>query len=152
MNEARRCRANRKHGRGPCRRAAINGGTVCPKHGGSAPQVKRAAQERLADLIDPDRILREAAHLALADVRQLYDAKGNLKPITEWPDGIASAVGGFEVVRGNVDQGDGKFDVVVKPRLWDKPRALELLFKHLGLLKDKLEHSGGLTVRWKGEE
>ena len=35
-----------------CGRWAIAGGTVCPKHGGSAPQVKKAAQSRLTELLE----------------------------------------------------------------------------------------------------
>ena len=41
------CQANTRAGR-PCRANAILGGTVCNKHGGNLPQVKRAAQRRLA--------------------------------------------------------------------------------------------------------
>ena len=37
----------------PCRRWAIRGGTVCPKHGGSAPQVKAAARRRVQDAALP---------------------------------------------------------------------------------------------------
>ena len=36
-----------------CRNAAILGGSVCAKHGGSAPQVRRSARERLEALVDP---------------------------------------------------------------------------------------------------
>lgn len=121
-------------------------------HGGLAPQVRRKAAERLADLIDPDRALREAARLAYSDVRELFDAAGNLKPVKEWPDSLAAAVGSVEVVKRNVDSGDGKTDDVLKVRLWDKPKNLEMLFKHLGLLTERLEHTGGIEIRWRGEE
>ena len=40
------CKAHLKSGR-QCKRRAILGGKVCPMHGGSAPQVKRKAQERI---------------------------------------------------------------------------------------------------------
>jgi hypothetical protein len=40
-----RCRATARTGE-PCKRFAIAGGTVCPSHGGSAPQVKAAARKR----------------------------------------------------------------------------------------------------------
>lgn len=51
---AERCRANRNNGQGRCRRWAIRGASVCPKHGGAAPQVRRAAAARV----------RAAEHLA----------------------------------------------------------------------------------------
>lgn len=121
-------------------------------HGGSAPQVKAAARERLADLIDPDRALREAARLAYSDVRQIFDAEGKLLPVKDWPPELAAAVGGIEVVKRNVDSGDGRTDDVIKVKVWDKPRALEMLFKHLGLLTDRVEHSGHLEITWKSSE
>ena len=134
---------------GTCRRAAIKGGTVCATHGGQAPQVKRKAAERLADLIDPDRALREAARLAYSDVRDLYDEAGKLKPMKDWPDDLAAAVGGVEFVRRNIEGGDGHSDDVIKVKVWDKPKALEMLFKHLGLLIEKVEHSGGIELKWR---
>jgi hypothetical protein len=45
------CTARRTNGQ-PCRNAPINGATVCRVHGGSAPQVKRKAAERLAEARD----------------------------------------------------------------------------------------------------
>lgn len=41
------CRGHRKDGE-RCRRAPIAGGTVCRWHGGEAPQVRAAAQKRIA--------------------------------------------------------------------------------------------------------
>ncbi len=49
----RQCTATVSDGSRRCRRVAINGGTVCRSHGGAAPQVRAAAQRRLADLVDP---------------------------------------------------------------------------------------------------
>lgn len=49
MDESRRCTATSKAGV-QCRKAAIEGGNVCPTHGGSAPQVKRAAGIRAAQM------------------------------------------------------------------------------------------------------
>ena len=144
MKPERRCTAKTKRGR--CKRAAIQGGTVCHTHGGAAPQVQRAAAERLADLIDPDRALREAARLAYSDVRQLFDMDGNLKPLVDWPDHIAAAVASVEIVKKNLAAGDGQTDTVHKLKLWDKPKNLEMLFKHLGLLVERLEHRGRIEL------
>lgn len=47
-----RCGATASSGE-QCRRWAILGGSVCPTHGGSAPQVKAAARARLQELAHP---------------------------------------------------------------------------------------------------
>jgi hypothetical protein len=46
VRQARKCHARRKDGE-PCGNYAINGGRVCRKHGGAAPQVRAKADERL---------------------------------------------------------------------------------------------------------
>ncbi len=60
--EARRCKAKAGSSGGRCKRPAIPGGSACRVHGGASPWAKRKAAERLADLIDPDRALRQAAY------------------------------------------------------------------------------------------
>lgn len=147
----RKCTAQSARSKKPCSRWAIAGGTVCPTHGGSAPQVKRKAQERLQDLIDPDRVLRSAAEIAHLDIGVFYDSNNKLLPLKDWPENARRAVQSFEVIRGNRDAGDGKFDEVVKLKLWDKMKSLDILFKHLNLYKEKVEYSGGIEVKWKGE-
>jgi phage terminase small subunit len=113
--------------------------------------VRAKANERLADLIDPDRALREAARLAYSDIREVYDNKGRLKPMKDWPDALAAAIGGVEFVRRNVDGADGHSDDVIKVKVWDKPRALEMLFKHLGLLEESVKLRGNITFGWEGD-
>jgi phage terminase small subunit len=138
---------------GACKRAAIRGGAVCASHGGQAPQVKQAAQERLRDevlrLVDPDRALREAARLAYSDVRELYTDKGQLKPMKDWPDDLAAAIAGVEFVRRNVDGADGHSDDVIKVKVWDKPKALEMLFKNLGLYAAEKQEVTIKAYKWK---
>lgn len=137
------CTAHSSRTGKPCKNQPIIGGTVCKFHGGGSPQVKRKAAERLrevlGDQIDPDRVLREAARLAYSDVRQLFSEDGKLLPVKQWPDGLAAAIGGVEVVKRNVDSNDDHTDDVIKVKVWDKGKALELLFRHLGLIKDRLD-------------
>lgn len=144
------CKAKSARGTRPCKKHAIVGGTVCDRHGGRAPQVRRKARQRIADMlaeaIDPNRVLREAGRLAYSDIRQLFDASGNFLPINEWPDDIARAVSSVEVVKKNVTTGDGKVDDVLKVRLWDKTSKLTNLMKHHGQLTEKVELSGSVNI------
>ena len=138
-----------------CGKVAILGGTVCRFHGGAAPQVKAAAAQRvrdmLAEAIDPNRVMRETACIAYSDLRDLFDDAGNLRPPKDWPDHLAAAIASVEVIKKNVTTGDGKTDDVFKVRLWPKDRAVEMLMKHHGKLKEQVQHSGGIVVKWEGE-
>lgn len=99
--------------------------------------------------ITPERTVLEIARIAFADDRKFWDEAGNLKPIHELTDDDAAALAGYEVVKKNAEAGDGKVDIVHKIRKWDKPKALELLAKHFGLLTEKIEHSGDVSFRWQ---
>src|SRR3972149_1048900 len=136
-HEPRRCTARSRTG--PCKKAPIRGGMVCDRHGGRAPQVKRKAAERLADLIDPDRALREAARLAYSDIGDLFGPDGKLLPLKEWPNHIRAAVSSVKYRKYNADAGDGKQEDIVELKLWDKSKNLEMLFKHMGLLIERMD-------------
>jgi len=142
------CTAKTK--RGPCKRWPILGGTVCGTHGGRAPQVKAKALERLADLIDPDRALREAASLAYSDLADFYDDQGEIKPMKEWTPRMRAAVQSMETLDRDITPGErGPAAKVHRLKLWDKPKNLEMLFKHLGLLIEKVHHSGEVAFKWQ---
>lgn len=49
----RRCTARAKSTGARCKRRPIPGGNVCRMHGGAAPQVRKAARLRLAELVEP---------------------------------------------------------------------------------------------------
>jgi hypothetical protein len=59
------CRAHSSRSGKPCGNFAIKGGAVCPMHGGSAPQVKRAAERRLAGAATEALGARAAARLGI---------------------------------------------------------------------------------------
>lgn len=52
MTDRPQCRATNRQGQ-RCRRPPVPGATVCRLHGGAAPQVRRKAALRLAELVDP---------------------------------------------------------------------------------------------------
>lgn len=57
-----KCSAHNRRG-DPCGLAPVKGARVCHKHGGSAPQVRRAAEARL--LVNVDVLMQELLRIAL---------------------------------------------------------------------------------------
>ena len=149
------CTAKSKRSGVRCRMSAIRGSTVCIKHGGALPTVKAAAQRRLKamldQILDPQRVLAEIACVALFDPGDVHDAEGKLLPVGKWPEHARRALGSWDVVKRNLTTGDGATDEVLKIKLWDKGRALELAAKHHALLTEKTETTGEITISWKGE-
>lgn len=58
-----KCTAHSSQTGQPCRNNAIEGATVCRMHGGSAPQVRQKARQRLLEAVDP--LMAELIRLAL---------------------------------------------------------------------------------------
>lgn len=84
--------------------------------------------------ITQDRVIEELAAIALARMDNYAEIKNNrvlIKDSAEFTEMQARAIGGIK---------QGKFGIEVK--LNDKLKALELLGRHLGMFKDKLEVSG----------
>lgn len=112
----------------------------------SKPNIKSAIQRKLAKIeakceVTAERVIAELGRLAFSDMRQLYNAEGGLKPISEWPEDAARAVAGIDTDElfdgfGNAREQVG---VTKKVRLWAKNHALETLARHFKLLTDKVE-------------
>ena len=117
------------------------------------PSVQAAIAERQKEreqrtAVTADRVLLEAARLALFDPRKLFNDDGSPKGITELDDDTAAAVAGIEVVEQF--EGSGKDRVFVgylkKYRIADKNSALEKLFRHHGLYeRDNEQKTDPLT-------
>jgi hypothetical protein len=63
LPEPPKCKAHKKDG-SPCGRWPVKGATVCPKHGGAAPQVRQKAQERL--LAATDQLMAALLRIAMS--------------------------------------------------------------------------------------
>jgi hypothetical protein len=87
--------------------------------------------------------------VALSNTQDLFDEHGNLKPIHTLTREQAACIASFEVIKKNAEAGDGKTDTIHKLRVWDKGRILELAAKHLGLLKETVQHTGELRITWQ---
>ena len=86
LTEPRRiCKAHTTSGK-PCGRAPISGASVCYNHGGAAPQVRRRAELRLLEMVDP--ALAQLARIVdngdtddvrLKSIKEVLD-RANIKP------------------------------------------------------------------------
>ena len=118
------------------------------------PSVKRRIEELTGERakrtqITADLVLAEILKIATADLGQAYDEQGNLKPIHDIPIEVRRAMAGVKVFEEFEGSGRERHKVgeVREVRFWDKPRALELLGRHLKLFTDKVEHSGKVEVQ-----
>lgn len=79
-----------------------------------------------------------------ADMADLYDESGNLKPVKEWPlIWRTGLVAGVDVE--TIAEGAGR---VTKIKISDRTKRIELIGKHVDVqaFKDKIEHSGDMQI------
>lgn len=93
--------------------------------------------------VTQQRIIEELAKIAFADIRKAYDKNGNLRPIQDLDDDTAGAIIGVESFEEYEGRGDDREYIgdTKKVKMADKIRAAELLGKHLGMFKEKIEIS-----------
>lgn len=112
-----------------------------------------AAQEQRAERtkVDADWVLRRLHDEAEADLADLYDTDGNLKPVHEWPKVWRTGlVAGIETVQERVgvdDEGKPEYATVRKVKLADRTRIKELVGKHVGVgaFKEVLKVEGEIA-------
>lgn len=109
----------------------------------SEAQAKRANKAE----IDAGFILRHLAAKATADLSDILDEAGAIKPVKDWPliwrQGVVAGLDVHEEIVDGVKVGQ-----TVKVKLADRTRIDELLGKHInvGAFREQVEHSGGLTI------
>lgn len=92
--------------------------------------------------ITQDRVLQELGRIALFDIRKLYREDGALKSPHELGDDAAAVLSGIDVVEMVSSESESVVMHTKKVKIFDKNVALTLAMRHLGILNDKLEHSG----------
>lgn len=100
---------------------------------------REPVQKRIAELLTAAAtrseitgadVNNELARVGLSDIRQAFDADGNLLPIHKLPEGFARAVQGVKVVTRTKPGSDGaEVEHTTEIKLWDKNSALEKLAK-----------------------
>jgi phage terminase small subunit len=116
------------------------------------PAVRAAIEQALAERaertrIDADWLLMRLADEAEADIADLYDDAGNIKPVREWPAVWRKGlVAGFEVEELFEGRGEDRKHIgrLRKVRLADRTKIKELIGRHvnIGAFKDRVEHTG----------
>lgn len=105
-------------------------------------RITRLVAERANALdLSGEKVLAELGALAFSDIGALFDSNGRLLSVDQIPDAARKFVSSVEVVEMKGD-GDDEPMFVKKVRLWDKPKALEMLGKNLALWTEKLSLTG----------
>jgi phage terminase small subunit len=134
---------------GYSRRTAHSAGPRLLENVGVAEAIRVGMDARARRvLVEADRVLRELGRIALSDIRTLFDENGALRNIAELSDDEAAALAAVEVSEIFEGRGEDRrlIGYVRKVRFWDKRAALELAMRHLGLLKERVEHSGEMKI------
>ena len=114
-----------------------------PEVAAAIAEAQKARAERTQ--VDADWVLRSLFASATADLADLYDASGALKPVHDWPlvwrTGLVAGVDTVQERDGSDEDGNPQFVTVRKLKLSDRTRLLELLGRHTGVgaFKDKVE-------------
>jgi phage terminase small subunit len=98
-----------------------------------------AAEEAGARAAD---VLKELMRIGFADPAQVVDADGKLKALKEMTPDVRRAIASVEIEELFDGRGENRVQIGVlhKVKFWDKPKALELIAKHLKMLTDRVEH------------
>lgn len=126
------------------------------------PAVAFAIEEARSQLvtaaeISTKQVLDETKLLAFSDLTHyVVDDDGQVQLAKGAPEGAMRAISSIK--RRKVTRGEGAATVTtweVEIRLWDKPGTLKLAGQHVGLFRDKVEHSGPdggpLVISWADE-
>lgn len=91
--------------------------------------------------ITADRVMLELGRRAFSDIREIFDADGNLLPLTDLPDDAAAAIDGIEIVEEK-DKGAR----TIKVRRSGKDAALGLLARHFKIAGHEIDESIGKAL------
>lgn len=115
------------------------------------PRVKTMIDEMTlvaeqASGLTTENVLREVRRLSFSDMRQMLNPDGTMKAIKDLSDDAAATLASLEVdeIRvGGIPLGQTK-----KFKVWDKPRALDMAMKHLGLFeRDNAQRGDSLAIQ-----
>ena len=116
---------------------------ACPERAKKHYNALKAREEWMIETV-----LSEVRRIATSDIRDLFTEGGGIKPVSEWPDHVASCIASMDVVEEFSGSGKNKEQIGwnKKVKLWDKHKSLDMLGKYLRLFVERHEHTGKLTL------
>ncbi len=112
---------------------------------------KAIAQAVKKTQVSAERVLKEEARIAFADIAEIFNGETLISP-DELPEDIRRAISGIEIVERIIPGKEKEKEIKYKYRFWDKGRALERLGKHLKLYQDttnlNIDFDGDAAAAW----
>lgn len=94
------------------------------------------------------KVLQEVKRIGFADIRDAYGDDNQLKEMSEMPAEVAACLQSVESV--DYFEGTGKdrakVGVIRKVKFWNKLEAAKMLMQNLGMLIERVEHSGKVSL------
>ena len=96
--------------------------------------------------VTQDMVVQELAKIAFFNIKDIYDEKGKLKQVNDMNDNTTKAISSIKVKQNSkTTTKDMPIEHIpeqmIEVKTNDKVKALELLGRHLGIFKDKIEVS-----------
>lgn len=112
-------------------------------HIAAAVAAAQAARSERTE-VTVDYVLQRMVEIDQMDVLDILNDDMTLKPVRDWPRVWRQYLSGFDLSELFDGRGDERelIGILKKVRWPDKIKNLELLGRHLGMFKDRVEHSG----------
>lgn len=97
--------------------------------------------------VDADWVLARLSQEAVADIADLYDETGRVKPIREWPliwrQGLVSAIESFPEKVGEDENGKPVYATAYRIKLASRDKRMEMLGKHVyvSAFREQVDHT-----------
>lgn len=112
--------------------------------------IGKAVYDRSQELhLSAEMVLKELMCIGFFNPKKMLNGQGQVMDLKDLPDEVAAAIQSFRITYTDEVE-EGVFSRVkhVDIKFWDKPAALQLLAKHLGILQDKLIVDQRMQIDW----
>jgi hypothetical protein len=96
--------------------------------------------------ITADRVLREIASIGFVNPKHCLDSSGQVMDLKDMPDDVAATIREFEIIYE--ENGEESVFKKIKLKFWDKEEALQMLARHVGILKEMAPNLNFISVNW----